>query len=103
MKSLLLDLGIYVDVHVCSDASAAIGMVMRERLGKVRRLAFADLWVQHKRESSEIVYSKINGDSNPADMLTKGMNGEKIQRYVNMLGFRVRHGRHQLAPHFKLK
>ena len=103
MKSLLMDFGIYVDVHVCSDASAAIGMVMREGLGKVRHLAVADLWVQHKRDSGEIVYSKINGDSNPADMLTRGVNGEKLQRYVNMLGFRVRHGRHELTPHFKAK
>jgi hypothetical protein len=101
VKSLLADFGIFVDVHVCSDASAAIGMVMREGLGKVRHLAVADLWVQHKRDSGEITYTKIDGDSNPADMLTKGVNGEKIHRYLSVLGFRLRFGRHELTPHFK--
>ena len=103
MKSLLLDFGIHVDVEVNSDASAAIGMVMREGLGKVRHLAVADLWVQGKRDSGEIAYCKINGDSNPADMLTKGVNGEKLQRYMRSLGFRSRHGRHELTPQLKLK
>ena len=94
------DFGIDVDMHVLSDASAAIGMVMREGLGKVRHLAVADLWVQCKRDSKEIVYEKVDGLSNPADMLTKGVNGETIQKYSRVLGFRTKPGRHELMPRF---
>jgi hypothetical protein len=103
MKSVLEDFGIWVRLRVCSDASAAIGMVNREGLGKVRHLAVADLWVQAKRASKEIAYEKVGGDSNPADMLTKGVNGEKTQRYLSWLGYRVRHGRHDLTPRFKMR
>ena len=101
MKSVLWDFGIDVDMHVLTDASAAIGTVMREGLGKVRRLAVADLWVQGKRDSKEIVYEKVDGLSNPADMLTKGVNGEKIQKYSRVLGFRTKPGWHELMPRFR--
>ena len=99
MKSVLWDFGIDADMHVLSNARAAIGMVMREGLGKVRHLAVADLWVQGKRDSKEIVYEKVDGLNNPADMLTK-VNGEKIQKYSRVLGFRTKPGRHELMPRF---
>jgi hypothetical protein len=100
MKSLLADFGIAVSLKICSDASAAIGMVNREGLGKVRHLAVADLWVQAKRSTGEIAFEKVGGESNPADMLTKGVNGEKISRYSAWLGFAAKNGRHHLAPRF---
>lgn len=78
MKSLLADFGVWVRVRICSDASAAIGMVNREGLGRVRHLAVAALWVQSKRASGEINFEKIDGNSNPADMLTKGVDEEKL-------------------------
>ena len=79
---MLRDFGIEVKLSVCSDASAAIGMVMREGLGKVPHLAAADLWIQEKRSNGEIEYQKVDGVSNLADMLTKGINGETINRYL---------------------
>ena len=52
--SILEDFGISTLLTVCSDASAAIGMVGWEGLGKVQHLAVADLWVQAKRASGDI-------------------------------------------------
>ena len=46
MKSLLNDFGINVQLKILSDSTAAIGMVRRLGLGRVRHLACADLWVQ---------------------------------------------------------
>ena len=43
MQSVLTDLGEQVELAVRSDATAAIGMVNREGLGKVGHLAVADL------------------------------------------------------------
>ena len=75
IKSLLEDFGLWVRLKICSDASAAIGMVKREGLGKVRRLSVADLWVQAERANGEITFEKIDGTSNPSDMMTKGISG----------------------------
>ena len=43
MKAILVDFGIDVSLSMYSDATAAIGMVHREGLGRVRQLAVADL------------------------------------------------------------
>ena len=59
LKAVLADFGVEVNLHMFSDATAAIGMVRREGLGRVRHLAVADLWVQQKVRSGEIVVAKI--------------------------------------------
>jgi hypothetical protein len=98
LKSLLADFGIWVTLTVKSDASAAIGMVNREGLGKVRHLAVADLWVQQRRATGEILYEKTDGLTNPADMMTKSVGGDKISKFLDSLGFQKRGGRHGLTP-----
>jgi hypothetical protein len=98
IKSLLEDFGISVNLTICSDASAAIGMVGREGLGKVRHLAVADLWVQAKRATGELTFVKVDGSSNPADALTKGVSGEKLARDTAQLGFVRLDGRSALTP-----
>ena len=70
IKSLLADFGIAVALKICSDASAVVGMVNREGLGKLRHLAVADLSVQAKRSTGEIICEKGDGEVNPAYMLT---------------------------------
>jgi hypothetical protein len=98
LKSLLADFGIWVTLAVKSDASAAIGMVKREGLGKVRHLAVADLWIQQRRAAGEILYEKTDGLTNPADMMTKSVGGDKISKFLDSLGFQKRGGRHRLTP-----
>jgi hypothetical protein len=103
MQSVLKDFGIWVKLVIRSDASAAIGMVKREGLGKVRHLAVADLWIQEKRARGEMTFEKVDGEANPADMMTKGVNGEKIERFCKVLGFEKKEGRHEQAPEFREK
>jgi hypothetical protein len=98
LKSLLSDFGIWIALAVKSDASAAIGMVKREGLGKVRHLAVADLWIQQRRATGEIQYEKTDGLTNPADMMTKSVGGDKISQFLVSLGFQKRGGRHRLTP-----
>ena len=103
MQSVLKDFGIWVKLVIRSDASAAIGMVKREGLGKVRHLAVADLWSQEKRAKGAMRFEKVDGEANPADMMTKGVNGEKIERFCKVLGFARKEGRHEQAPEFREK
>ena len=98
MQSILRDFGIEVELQVHSDATAAIGMVKREGLGKVRHLAVADLWVQEKQRLAVIVYGKVDGKHNPADAMTKGVDGDTLQRHMRTMGFRKGTKRHPLAP-----
>ena len=98
LKSVFNDFGIAVNIQISSDATAAIGMVQREGLGKVRHLAVADLWIQHKRRSGEIVFNKVNGKENPSDVLTKSVDRDTMSKHLRYLGFKSLSGRHRLAP-----
>ena len=90
--------GYEVKLHILSDATAAIGMVKREGLGRVRHLATADLWIQQRVRHGDFQVSKIPGKDNPSDMCTKGLDGATIAHHMSNLQMVPATGRHALAP-----
>ena len=99
--SVLADFGMNVGLLMRSDATAAIGIVGREGLGKVRHLATADLWVQQRVRRGDMQVEKWPGPENPADLLTKGLSRESIDKHVAALGFVDQAGRPAAAPEMK--
>ena len=72
-----------------ADSSAAIAISQRRGSGKLRHINIGLLWIQEKTEQGEIVVKKVKGASNPSDMMTKNVNREKMDKYMQML--RQRH------------
>ena len=70
MMSLWEDVGETTRGHVMGDASAAIGIIRRMGLGKVRHLNTSWLWVQEKEASRELQYHEVKGSDNSADLFT---------------------------------
>ena len=99
--SVLADFGLNAGLLMRSDATAAIGIVGREGLGKVRHLATADLWVQQRVRRGELQVEKWPGPQNPADLLTKGLSRDSINQHVARLGFTDEGGRPATAPEMK--
>ena len=89
---------IQADLVVKSDAVAAIGIVKRQGLGRVRHLAVADLWVQQKSLRAEVIYKKLDGTKNTSDMLTKVVEKEVTDRHMQTLGLHYREGRNPITP-----
>ena len=87
---------------VKSDATAAIGIVSRVGLGKVRHLAVADLWVQQAARSGRVSYTKVPGQLNPADIFTKAVDKETLERHTQFMGQVRLDGRAQSAPKRKV-
>ena len=98
LVSVLKDFGVQETLEVRSDATAAIGMVKREGLGRVRHLAVGDLWVQQRVRQGDLSVSKWPGKENPADMMTKGVCAEDIKKHLETMHFWNAKGRHWLAP-----
>ena len=96
--SIMSEFDIQADLVVKSDAVAAIGIVKRQGLGRVRHLAVADLWVQQRSRNNEVVYQKLEGTRNTSDMLTKVVERDVIQRYMQQLGLQYARGRHSSTP-----
>ena len=103
MKAMMEEFGIKVSLVVKSDAVAAIGIVKRQGLGRVRHLAVADLWVQQRSKRGEVSYVKLEGRRNPSDILTKAVDGETLARHVEALGMTFREGRNEVTPEYNPK
>merc|ERR1712235_139679 len=87
MRSLLEDFQVQVEIKILSDATAAIGMVRRLGLGKVRHLAVADLWVQQRVRSGDLSVAKYPGVDNGADLMTKYKGRLDTLRLLGQMGF----------------
>jgi hypothetical protein len=96
--SMLVDMGHTLDGKVCTDASAAIGIVHRRGLGKVKHLDVQHLWVQQEVHEGRIGIEKVGTLVNPADLFTKALCTDTIARHLKALGFTVDAGRASTAP-----
>ena len=103
MVAAMSEWGIEVDLIIKSDAVAAIGMVKRQGLGRIRHLAVADLWIQQKAREGSVHYKKLEGSKNTSDILTKPVESETMERHMRSLGFEFREGRNSLTPAFNGK
>ena len=83
--SMFKDFGRTVSVQVLGDASAALAVIHRQGIGRIRHLDTSYLWVQEKAMRSEVAYRKVAGKENNADLFTKPLSWEEIQRHSTNL------------------
>ena len=84
--------------EVYTDSSAALGITKRCGIGKVRHLRTQGLWIQETSLTGRLKYWKVLGSKNPADILTKHVPGELLERHLETLNVEVRDGRAETAP-----
>ena len=98
MISIMKEFNIEAKLRVKGDAVAAIGIVRRQGLGRIRHLAVADLWIQQRSKDGSVSYEKLDGSKNTSDILTKPVEGEVLSRHMSELGLEFSEGRHKDTP-----
>ena len=98
LKSTLHDMDKNLGVLIYSDASAALGVIQRQGLGKLRHVDCSFLFVQGLNARKVIQYSKVAGLENPADLGTKGLAFDAILKHVTFVQADFRDGRPELCP-----
>ena len=73
VMSMLSDWGRTCSGVVKADASAALGIISRRGLGKVRHLDTSFLWIQETKAKRDIAFEKVKGEVNTADLMTKNL------------------------------
>ena len=99
IKSALSDWGINLTATMKSDASAALGIIQRQGLGKVRHIDCSFLYVQQIAAKKLLALEKIPGTKNPADLCTKGLPASKMMEYCSFVNARFCSGRSSIAAH----
>eukprot|EP00973_Karenia_brevis_P009927 1341112-Karenia_brevis.AAC.1 len=64
-----------------ADASAALGIISRKGLGKVRHLDTSHLWIREVKATREMEFKKVDGKVNPADLMTKHLAQADLYRH----------------------
>ena len=98
MMTLMEDLGVSASVTMHTDASAAIGIVRRAGLGKLRHLNVRYLWLQDQVKQEAIGLQKVAGAENPDDFVTKHVNADAMKKHLERLGVKTSGGRARSAP-----
>ena len=83
MQSIMRDLGWCCKIRLLVDSSAAKSIASRTGLGKLRHLGIKCLWLQECVRRGKVVLSKVRGDINPADVLTKPKSLEDMRLLLN--------------------
>ena len=76
--SLAQDIGLQLTVRLHVDASAALGIIERRGVGRVRHLDVGTLWLQEQQLRRVLELHKVEGLRNPGDLLTKYLAVERI-------------------------
>ena len=93
LMAMARDMGYQVEGQVWIDASATMGILNRQGVGKVRHLDTQLLWVQQKALRGEVQFEKVWGKENPADLMTKGLDEASAGGHLNRINFSFMHGR----------
>jgi hypothetical protein len=80
-------------IGVYTDASAAIGIAQRQGVGRTRHIDVGNLWIQQKQRQGDLMIEKVAGANNPADMFTKAVPYETMDRHMTYLGFKFTEGK----------
>ncbi len=98
LMALAADLGIAVNAKMHTDASATLGIVQRQGLGKLRHIGVQYLWLQERVRDGTMVVKKVAGIDNPADLMTKHLAAVDIERHIEHLNFERHSDRASAAP-----
>ena len=85
MCNLMMDYDKPIFATVYADSSAAIAISKRRGSGKLRHINIALLWIQEKERDGDMAYVKIRGERNPADVFTKYVAKEVLDKHSKTL------------------
>ena len=84
--SLASDMGIDFKVRLHIDAAAALGIIARRGVGRVRHLDVGTLWLQEQQRRKVVESRKVAGLGNPSDLFSKLLAQERIEHYCELIG-----------------
>ena len=87
-----------VSLHV--DASAALGIIERRGVGRVRHLDVGSLWIKEQQFKRIIELKTVAGFLSPWDLLTNSFSVERIDMYSDMIGYIFAEGCAAPTPKF---
>ena len=80
------------------DATAEGAIAMRRGAGRIRHIATPTLWLQRLAINGDIKITRVGGNDNCADLGTKHLDYQTMNRHFKFCGMRLAEGRSRIAP-----
>lgn len=100
MLSLVQEMGVSMKSFLRLDASAALGILQRKGVGKIRHLGVGCLWLREKEARGQIRLANESGETSPADIGTNHPSEEVMTRHLNRMSCAFREGRPDVNTRF---
>ena len=97
LATMARDFGVEMSVQVHVDATAAMGIVERRGISRVRHIECDNLWIQELEARRMLPKAKVPGGDNPADLMTKNVGIELAKKHMRAMGIRFEGGRTKAA------
>ena len=98
VRNMLRDFGVEIERVLYADSSVALAIAKRKGAGKLRHINISCLWIQEVQGTKQLELRKVLGTETPADMMTKHVNKELIEKYLKELRLESKEGRPESAP-----
>ena len=76
LANTIRELGHEAQVRIWKDAAAARGLALRSGSGAIKHRETKNFWLHQKEKNQELRIEKIRGAVNPADLITKHLDGK---------------------------
>ena len=86
VQAMMRDWGRECNCTLYADSSAALAIAKRKGAGKLRHIHVSALWIQDIQDREGAEYHKILGTENPADLMTKYLARDKIEKNISIIG-----------------
>ena len=78
LANTIRELGHEAQVRIWTDAAAAPGLALRSGSRAIKHVETKYFWLQQKEKNQEVRIDKIRGTVNPADLMTKHLDGKRF-------------------------
>ena len=84
-RSMLRDFGVEREGVVYVDSSAALAIARRNGAGKMRHINVNSLRIQERQNEKDLELGKVLGTANPADLMTKHLARQSLDKCMLQL------------------
>ena len=92
-----------IGLDVNTDSSGAKGVCVRRGAGKLRHVDTGAFWVQDVVAKKRLRLNKVPGKTNVADIFTKAIDAQTLQKHLKTLRMRVSMDRLRDIPKAQMK
>ena len=84
------------------DASVALDIINRKGLGRTSHIDTGMFWIEQTAAEKRLEHGKVLGTDDPADLMTKHLSADMIERHCAKLSASWPGGRADKAPNINL-